>query len=329
MIARIKSEKNGVVIDGWFAWEEDEVESVKRMNGEFGDKIEWVFLFIPKWMSFERCKKKPEFGEKKNIDLSWSRAEKALKAIQECEIIQEYEILDNSDFECNPMLWDEYEKRSKDATEAEVTKLLKEITDKEHYQNIELPFGHTTKGYTDCEASWRQIKPLLDWKGKTVLDVGCYWGYFCFQIKGEGADKVVGADVDADAIKVARKIRDMKQSDITFKVLDIENDDIPPVDVILLLNTLHHLRSPFHVLRKIFAKAKIAIFEVEMPHDLSLRGRATIEMGEPIKLSGGRMGGHLRFSKEMLMRFASENGYFLKTEVSSFRPYRTILVFRR
>jgi hypothetical protein len=71
------------------------------------------------------------------------------------------------------------------------------------------------------------------------------------------------------------------------------------------------------------------ILEVELPHDPYMADKAVVEMGEPIKLSNGKMGGHLRFSREMLVRFAAENGHELKEEVRSFRPNRTILSFER
>ena len=318
IITKTQNNDRDLVIDGWFAWEEDEVNSIDKL-----EKIEteWTQLYIPLWMSKERCRNK-ERSDDEIINLSWSRIIKGMDAIGKCRI------LDASDFSYPEMEKEDYDKMVSVLCEDDVDDFLDELKSQENYQNIKLPFDRETGGYKDCERSWSQIRPLIEWKDKTVMDIGCFWGYFAFEIKKEGAKEVMGTDIREDALDTARKIRHMKRVNVMFMKHDIEEDAIDKkYDVILLLNTLHHLRSPFHVLKKIFSSAKEVVLEVELAHNKY--DEPIVEMGPPIKLSNGKMGGHLRFGKDMLMRFASENGHFLKKEVQSFRPDRTIMLFGR
>lgn len=310
-----------VVIDGWFAWDEKPVKSVEWINSfpHWDPTIDWRHVFAPMWMVEDRLKSK-EPDIRGTLELSFRRTNP--NNVTACKFI------DSSDFEYVECTKKEYEERmSKTPT---VTDVLKSIWQQEKYQNIDLGDGVNTGGYTSCTLSWSQIKSLVDWNGKTVLDIGCYWGYFCLQIKERGAREVTGTDIDDAALGTARMIRNLKKINVAYMKHDIEHDEIDrEYDVILLLNTLHHLRCPFNALRKIFEKAKVAIFEIELPHDSYLRERPAVEMGEPIKLSGGAMGGHLRFSKDMMIKFALENNHFLVKETGSFRANRIILMFRR
>ena len=59
------------------------------------------------------------------------------------------------------------------------------------YQKIELPYGMSTGG-KDRSATAKAIFPD-DLTGKTVLDVGCRYGYFCFEALKRGASRAVVA----------------------------------------------------------------------------------------------------------------------------------------
>jgi predicted nicotinamide N-methyase len=70
-------------------------------------------------------------------------------------------------------------------TEAQVRKMLAE--DDFSYQNIELPYGLSTGG-ADRSSTARHIFPD-DMTGKTVLDLGSKFGYFCFEALKRGANR--------------------------------------------------------------------------------------------------------------------------------------------
>lgn len=328
IVTKIKDSKN-FIIDGWFAWDEDKEKSYEIIkNTEI--KVEWIYVFSELKTMYDRYMNK-KIDKENSIDpnklfsLSYKRIYEIVKKIKIDKIIYSsggyftevgYHFLE--------------EIRNKEIKEEDVIELKNSLKEMEHYQNIKLPFGYQTDGYNDCEKSWNQIKDEINWNNRSVMEIGTYWGYFAFEIEKMDAKWTVATDINKDAIKIANKIKRIKDSKVSFIHHDIEKDEInTDVDIILLMNILHHLRKPFMVLEKVFKTGKAVVMEVELPHDLSMRNNAIVEMGDPIKLSNGKMGGHLRFSKEMLTRYAAENGHVLKKEIKSHRLNRTILIFER
>jgi len=190
------------------------------------------------------------------------------------------------------------------------------------YQYIEFPYGLNNDGARGCIDTWNRIKHL-EWEGKTVCDLGCYAGYFCFELEKAGA-KPTGIDMPG-IINQAQNFGFMKGSKVKFVGKDL---DIHPVhinyDVILLLNTLHHLRSPLFTLWNIFQKGKMVILETELP-----KKSMDIQVGDWIQLSQKGRGHWYMFSKEALIKIAEENGHILTEEIPSSRPNRAILVFKK
>jgi 2-polyprenyl-3-methyl-5-hydroxy-6-metoxy-1,4-benzoquinol methylase len=123
------------------------------------------------------------------------------------------------------------------------------------YQRIELPHGLHTPGRHDRSATARSIFPD-DLRGKSVLDVGCRLGYFCFEALKRGASRVVGIDVEPESIRKARLLADCLGAEARFEVRDVEHE--PPAerfDYVLCLNVLHHLANPIGSLERLAAVA--------------------------------------------------------------------------
>jgi SAM-dependent methyltransferase len=138
-------------------------------------------------------------------------------------------------------------------TREQVEDLLKR--ERFRYQRIALPYGLFTEG-NDRSATARQILPD-DLTGKTVLDVGCSHGFFCFEAKRRGAKRVVGVDVESDVIRKNRLLADCLGLDVEFSVHNIEQAPISEsFDYVICLNVLHHLLNPFSALENLVAVAK-------------------------------------------------------------------------
>ncbi len=121
-----------------------------------------------------------------------------------------------------------------------------------YYQNIELPYGLATGG-TDRSSTARAIFPD-DMTGKTVLDLGCKFGFFCFEALKRGAKRAVGVDVDPYSLERARRLADCLGLPATFELYDIEQEPIREhFDYVLCLNLLHHLRNPLTALERLAA----------------------------------------------------------------------------
>ncbi|HXV25480.1 MAG TPA: methyltransferase domain-containing protein [Alphaproteobacteria bacterium] len=120
------------------------------------------------------------------------------------------------------------------------------------YQRIALPFGLSTSG-EDRSQTAKLVFPD-DLTGKTVLDLGCSYGFFCFEAKRRGATRVVGIDVDPEVIRKARILASILTLEIDFRITDIEAEPISErFDYVLSLNLLHHMRDPVAILHALGA----------------------------------------------------------------------------
>ncbi len=85
-----------------------------------------------------------------------------------------------------------------------------------------------------------------DLRGKSVLDIGCNAGFYSFEMKRRGADRVVGVDSDEDYLAQARFAAEVLGLEIEFRrlsVYDIGRLD-ERFDVVLFMGVLYHLRHP-------------------------------------------------------------------------------------
>lgn len=85
-------------------------------------------------------------------------------------------------------------------------------------------------------------KALPDVNGKTILDLGCGVGSFCFTLSKKGA-KVVGVDIDKEIIEVAQDISDYYNQGVVFKCDTIDLNYLRSItehyDYVLFLSLLH------------------------------------------------------------------------------------------
>lgn len=107
---------------------------------------------------------------------------------------------------------------------------------------------------------------LNDINGRSVLDLGCSYGYFLHEALKKGATKATGIDYDVISIQIGREVSEILNDGAIITCDDI-NCYIPeePVDVILMLNIMHVLPDPIDTLNRYipFAKYKLVI-----EHDL-------------------------------------------------------------
>jgi SAM-dependent methyltransferase len=101
---------------------------------------------------------------------------------------------------------------------------------------------------TDRSNTLDKILPA-DLSGKSVLDIGCRYGFFSFEAARRGARRVLGVDFDQEALTKARKVAAINKLDVEFREADVSRNDLTEAfDYVLCLNVLHHLRDPIGVL---------------------------------------------------------------------------------
>jgi len=126
------------------------------------------------------------------------------------------------------------------------------------YHCIELRPGIVTPGVAGGAHTLPYYGIPADLSGKTVLDIGCWDGFFSFECEKRGAERVVGADNWENA---GRGAFDFARTELGSRVEPLECDiyDLPGTlggerfDVVLFLGVLYHLRHPLLALEKVAA----------------------------------------------------------------------------
>lgn len=116
---------------------------------------------------------------------------------------------------------------------------------------------------------WHQLRPLFpELSGKTVLDLGCGYGWHCRYAMEQGAASVLGIDQSEKMIDEAQK-RNAAEG-ITYRVCNLQDYEYPAeaYDLVLSNLVLHYLADLGEVYRKVWQTLKpggIFLFNIEHP----------------------------------------------------------------
>jgi tRNA (mo5U34)-methyltransferase len=137
------------------------------------------------------------------------------------------------------------------------------IATKEWYHSIEVAPGIVTPGRYNP-------KPILDtmgfpddFSGKSVLDIGCYDGFFSFEAERRGAARVLGIDrhaADWKGFETARQILGSKVEYRNMSVYDVSPETVGTFDIVLFPGVFYHLRHPLLALDRIHSVCKELLF---------------------------------------------------------------------
>ena len=102
-----------------------------------------------------------------------------------------------------------------------------------------------TKGTISTEV--QEVLKQINWKGKTVLDVGCGTGNFVNEVSKKGSRYVLGIDYAKEAIKIAKN--SYSQENLEFRIQDVKEIN-EKFDVIVSIGTIEHMDNPIEILKK-------------------------------------------------------------------------------
>jgi SAM-dependent methyltransferase len=222
-------------------------------------------------------------------------------------------------------------------SESEVAAILKRF--RFEYQGIELPSGHRTTG--DDRSASMELVFAEDLAGKTVLDVGCAYGYFCFEAERRGASCVTGTELKSHRFVGANVLREVLGSDVRILKQDIFAEGAEEeYDVVLLLNVLHHLPEPIKALRTLGRLCREKLI-IEFPTLLDPKYGGTLGEVLPEEVNNLPLIGvslpaecdqYFLFTEAAIRRVLSDQvGGFMEIEIlpSPMAPDRKIAVCRR
>lgn len=121
----------------------------------------------------------------------------------------------------------------------------------------------------ESAGEWYVLKEMLpDFTNKTVLDLGCGFGWHCRYAIENGAKSVVGVDISEKMLEKAKKINNLKGIEYIRKAIEDVEYPIDSFDVVLSSLTFHYIESFDTISQNIYKWLKpkgCFIFSVEHP----------------------------------------------------------------
>lgn len=137
------------------------------------------------------------------------------------------------------------EDKKADFSDQEIFQIIE--ANKFEYQKVLLPNGRYTKGQ-DRAPSLSLLDE--DLTGKSLLDIGCAYGYFCFESEKRNAARVVGTELKRHRYVGANIIKEITGNNSEILYQDVFEEPLEEkFDIVILLNVIHHLKEPIRALR--------------------------------------------------------------------------------
>ncbi len=150
-------------------------------------------------------------------------------------------------------------------------KYINKISGAPKYQTMEINNKVVKYGSEKCWLSWNNILKIgIQFKDKSVCDLGCFNGYFSIKFKRAGATTVTGYDVNVPALKIS-KLNALYNNIVCLFIKKNMGKDVlftKKYDIIVALNVLHHVarnntnKDYKQVLDDIFKNCNEALFEI-------------------------------------------------------------------
>ena len=116
---------------------------------------------------------------------------------------------------------------------------------------------------------WHQLKPLFPpLQGKSVLDLGCGYGWHCKFAAEQGAARVLGLDLSRKMIQEAKRRNPGRQ--IEYRVCGIEEYEYPEDawDLVVSNLALHYIENLEAVFQQVYRTLRyggVFLFNIEHP----------------------------------------------------------------
>lgn len=145
--------------------------------------------------------------------------------------------------------------------------MINEYDNKEFFEKYN-EMDRSVKGLAGA-GEWHELKKLLpSFEGKTVLDIGCGFGWHCKYAIENGATNVLGIDISKNMLNKAKQINNDEK--IEYRECSIEEFDYPldTYDIIISSLALHYIENLNEVFKKVYKSLKengSFVFSMEHP----------------------------------------------------------------
>jgi SAM-dependent methyltransferase len=215
--------------------------------------------------------------------------------------------------------------------EERIQRLADRVHSRFRYHSIELPDGSVLPGLQPIEhLRWRLDLFGLpeDLRGKRVLDVGAWDGWFSFECERRGAEVVA---VDCVAMDTFHEAKELIGSKVEYLILDVNElsaRKLGTFDIVLFFGVLYHLRHPLLGLEKAVALSTDLVLVESFVIQAENRQIPTVmEFYERTEL-GGQVDNWCGPSPECLVSMCRSAG-FAQVELKDITNQRASVVCKR
>ena len=147
------------------------------------------------------------------------------------------------------------------------------------FHSIDLGHGIVTPGAKTPEIHAKEVAAFFDpisMSGRTVVDIGAWNGFYSFETKRRGAQRVLATDHFSwnhqdfrgrETFELARSVLGLDIEARDIDVPDLSPEKVGMFDVVLFLGVFYHLFDPIEGLRRVASLAK-EVLVVETHVDL-------------------------------------------------------------
>jgi tRNA (mo5U34)-methyltransferase len=215
--------------------------------------------------------------------------------------------------------------------EERVQSLAESVQARLRYHSIPLPDGSVLPGLQSVEhLQWRLGLFGLeqDLRGKRVLDVGAWDGWFSFECERRGAEVVAVDCVELETFLEARRLLGSRVDYRTLDVSELSAKRLGRFDIVLFFGVLYHLRHPLLGLERAMelSKDRVLVESFVIPSEVR-DVPAVMEFYERGEL-GGQIDNWCGPSPECLLGMARAAG-FARAEIRDITNQRASAVCYR
>jgi len=143
--------------------------------------------------------------------------------------------------------------RNQETTEG-ISKLIGQLGRLGWYHSIDLPDGRVIPGIQTLDqlrARIAQYPIPQDLRGKRVLDIGAWDGWFSFEMERRGAQVVAVDSARQQTFFEAKKLLNSKVEYIVEDICHLSPRDVGYFDIVLFFGVLYHLKHPLLALERV------------------------------------------------------------------------------